>query len=91
MKKTNITIAYAEEKLAALNLYLSQKTLTVEEELGKALDALYTKNVPAGVRKFIELRAGLTPASASTPKATAKALCPLLLWARFPQPGGEQP
>ena len=29
MKKTNITIAYAEEKLAALNLYLSQKTLTV--------------------------------------------------------------
>lgn len=71
MKKTNITIAYAEEKLAALNLYLylSQKTLTVEEELGKALDALYTKNVPAGVREFIELRAGLTPASASTPKA----------------------
>ena len=66
---TNITIAYAEEKLAALNLYLSQKTLTVEEELGKALDALYTKNVPAGVREFIELRAGLTPASASTPKA----------------------
>ena len=66
MKKTNITIAYAEEKLAALNLYLSQKTLTVEEELGKAL---YTKNVPAGVREFIELRAGLTPASASTPKA----------------------
>lgn len=65
----NITIAYAEEKLAALNLYLSQKTLTVEEELGKALDALYTKNVPAGVREFIELRAGLTPASASTPKA----------------------
>ena len=54
---------------AALNLYLSQKTLTVEEELGKALDALYTKNVPAGVREFIELRAGLTPASASTPKA----------------------
>ena len=45
------------------------KTLTVEEELGKALDALYTKNVPAGVREFIELRAGLTPASASTPKA----------------------
>ena len=76
MKKTNITIAYAEEKLAALNLYLSQKTLTVEEELGKALDALYTKNVPAGVREFIELRAG--PRSQSP--------LPLLLWARFPQP-----
>ena len=42
---------------------------TEKEELGKALDALYTKNVPAGVREFIELRAGLTPASASTPKA----------------------
>ncbi len=69
MKKTNITIGYAEEKLAALNLYLEQKKLTVEDELGKALEALYTKNVPAGVREFIEMRAGLPPASASTPKA----------------------
>lgn len=68
MKKTNITIGYAEEKLAALNLYLDQKKLTVEEELGKALDALYTKNVPAGVREFIEMRAGLPPTSAGTPK-----------------------
>ena len=72
MKKTNITIAYAEEKLAALNLYLSQKTLTVEEELGKALDALYTKNVPAGVREFIELRAGLTPPKPSAPSAVGE-------------------
>lgn len=69
MKKTNITIGYAEEKLAALNLYLDQKKLTVEDELGKALEALYTKNVPAGVREFIEMRAGLTSASANTPKA----------------------
>ena len=86
MKKTNITIAYAEEKLAALNLYLSQKTLTVEEELGKALDALYTKNVPAGVREFIELRAGLTPRLPAHRKPRSQSPLPLLLWARFPQP-----
>ena len=56
-------------KAAALNLYLSQKTLTVEEELGKALDALYTKNVPAGVRSLLSCGPGSRRASASTPKA----------------------
>ena len=84
MKKTNITIAYAEEKLAALNLYLSQKTLTVEEELGKALDALYTKNVPAGVRAH----AGVCQ---HTESQEAKALCPFCCGRGSRSPGGEQP
>ena len=90
MKKTNITIAYAEEKLAALNLYLSQKTLTVEEELGKALDALYTKNVPAGVREFIELRAHAGVCQ-HTESQEAKALCPFCCGRGSRSPGGEQP
>ena len=46
-------------------LYLSQKGATAEAELEKALDALYTKTVPAGVREYIELRSGNTPAPAA--------------------------
>lgn len=58
MKKTNITVAFDEEKLSALKMYLCQKSTTVEKELQKALDVLYGKTVPAGVREFIALRAG---------------------------------
>ena len=58
MKKVTISISYDEEKLSALKLYLDQKQMQVEDELTKALDALYCKNVPAGVRDFFNLRAG---------------------------------
>ena len=56
MKKITIAIAFDEEKLTALKMYLGQKNMTVEKELEKALDALYGKTVPAGVREFIALR-----------------------------------
>ena len=56
MKKTNITVAFDEEKLSALKMYLGQKNTTVEKELTKALDVLYGKTVPAGVREFLALR-----------------------------------
>lgn len=55
MKKTTFNISFDEDKASALVLYLSQKGTTAEAELEKALDALYTKTVPAGVREYIEL------------------------------------
>lgn len=58
MKKTTITISFDEEKLSALNMYLGQKNMKIEGELEKALDALYSKNVPAGVREFINMKSG---------------------------------
>ena len=58
MKKINISITFDEEKLTALKMYLGQKNMTVEKELTKALDVLYGKTVPAGVREFIALRSG---------------------------------
>ena len=58
MKKDQITINYDGEKLSALKMYLGQKNTTVEKELTKALDTLYGKTVPAGVREFIALRSG---------------------------------
>ena len=57
MKKTTFNISFDEDKASALVLYLSQKGTTVEAELEKALDTLYTKIVPAGVRDFIDKKA----------------------------------
>ena len=68
MKKTTITISFDEEKLSALKMYLAQKNIQVEQELEKALEVLYTKTVPAGVREFIEMRSGSTAAISSKPK-----------------------
>ena len=65
MKKTTFNISFDEDKASALVLYLSQKGTTAEAELERALDALYTKTVPAGVREYIELRSGNTPTPAA--------------------------
>ena len=61
MKTATISISFDEEKLNALKLYLDQKGAKTEDELAKALDVLYTKTVPAGVREFIDMRSGVTP------------------------------
>lgn len=63
MRKTSITISFDEERLSALKMYLEQKNMKVEDELEKALESLYTKNVPAGVRDFFDMKSGApTPA-----------------------------
>ena len=65
MKKTTFNISFDEDKASALVLYLSQKGTTAEAELEKALDTLYTKTVPAGVRDFIDMRSGTAPTPAA--------------------------
>ena len=67
MKKTTFNISFDEDKASALVLYLSQKGATVETELEKALDTLYAKTVPAGVRDFIDMKSG-TVSSSAVPK-----------------------
>ena len=69
MKKTTFNISFDEDKASALVLYLSQKGTTAEAELEKALDTLYTKTVPAGVREFIDMRSGIVyPSAVPKPK-----------------------
>ena len=69
MKKTTFNVSFDEDKASALVLYLSQKGTTVETELEKSLDALYTKTVPAGVREFIDMRSGaVSPSAVPKPK-----------------------
>lgn len=65
MKTATITVSFDEEKLNALKLYLDQKGTKTEDELAKALDALYTKTVPVGVREFIDMRSGVAPKAPS--------------------------
>lgn len=56
MKKATVTISFDEERLSALKMYMEQKNLKLETELEKALENLYSKNVPAGVRGFIDMK-----------------------------------
>ena len=69
MKKTTFTISFDEDKASALVLYLSQKGTSAEAELEKALDTLYSKTVPAGVRDFIDIKSGIaSPPAVPKPK-----------------------
>ena len=58
MKKAQITVSYDEEKLAAITMYLEEKGVSVESEIEKAIDGIYNKSVPVGVREFISRRNG---------------------------------
>lgn len=58
MKKTTIGVSFDEEKTTATRLYMKQKNMKLEEELAKAMEVLYTRNVPSGVRDFIDMRTG---------------------------------
>ena len=64
MKKTTFNVSFDEDKASALVLYLSQKGTSAEAELEKALDTIYSKTVPAGVREFIDMRSGIVSSSA---------------------------
>lgn len=66
MKKATVHIPFEEEKLAAVRLYMEQKELSFEDEMIGAAEALYGKHVPANVREFIGMRAGLPKTSAKT-------------------------
>lgn len=61
MKNATIHITFDEEKLAALNLYLGQKSMTVEGELQSALNNLYQRHVPANVRNYVAMRCDGSP------------------------------
>lgn len=60
MKKTTIQITYDEERLSALQLFMQQKNLSLDEELLKAVDTLYNRYVPQSVREFFTLKNGET-------------------------------
>lgn len=73
MKKISVTVQYDEEKLNTLKLFLEKKNVNINDEIVKYIDILYTKNVPAAVRDFFEMKSGAEkPSSNSKPKPKEK-------------------
>ena len=56
MRKMNVTIQFDEERLTALQLYGSQKNVSVEGTLMQTMESLYVRNVPQSVRDFIAMK-----------------------------------
>ncbi len=61
MKKANITVAFDEEKLAALEFSLKKEGTTVQKRLEETLAQLYEQTVPAPVREYLDSRAAPPP------------------------------
>jgi len=57
--KRNVDVS--EEKISALEMYLTQKNTTLDDELTKYTEQLYTKTVPQNVRDYIEMMGGKKP------------------------------
>ena len=60
MEKTTVTVPFDKEKTVALQIYLGQKNTTLDIELGKTMDSLYSKVVPNLVRDFIQKKEEMT-------------------------------
>lgn len=59
--KKSVTLDIEAEKLAALEMYLGQKNMSLSGELERFSEQLYQKYVPSNVREFIELTAAKKP------------------------------
>ena len=53
--KNTVVIALDETKISALKMYLAQKNTSLDEELSRYAEQLYSKTVPQNVREFIEI------------------------------------
>ena len=61
MKKANITVAFDEEKLGALEFSLKKEGSSVQARLEQTLGQLYEHAVPAPVREYLDSRAAPAP------------------------------
>ncbi len=75
MKKATLTVTFDGAKLDALKIYLEQRGASIEDEVSKHLETLYAKNVPAGVREFIDMRSVSVPRRKPVREHGSKAEC----------------
>lgn len=61
--KVVLNIGLQPEKIQAINLFLEQKNTTLQAELQKYTEQLYTKIVPQAVKDFIDAKAELEKAA----------------------------
>lgn len=69
MSKTEITLSFDEEKLAALEFSLKKERTTVRKRLEQELVQLYEQTVPAPLREYLDDRAGSPPRRPARPAA----------------------
>ena len=69
MKKANITVAFDEEKLGALEFSLKKEGSSVQARLEQTLGQLYERAVPAPVREYLDSRGAPPPRPRRPPKA----------------------
>ena len=72
MKKVNITLAFDDDKLDALEFSLKKENSSVQSRMEDALRQLYEKTVPEAVREYLDSKAVPAP----KPKRTAKSATP---------------
>lgn len=72
MKKVNITLAFDDDKLDALEFSLKKENSSVQSRMEDALRQLYEKTVPEPVREYLDSKAVPAP----KPKRTAKSAAP---------------
>ena len=83
MKIVNITLAFDDEKLDALEFSLKKENSSVQERMDDALSKLYEKTVAEPLREYLNSRA--TPTVKEKPKRPAKNTAPK------PQPALAKP
>lgn len=89
MKKVNITLAFDDDKLDALEFSLKKENSSVQSRMEDALRQLYEKTVPEPVREYLDSRA----APAARPRRPARPAKPQLReepTSSLAQPTGER-
>ena len=72
MKKVNITLAFDEDKLDALEFALRKQRSSVQRRMAELLQQLYEAEVPEAVREYVDSKA----VPAARPKRPAKSVAP---------------
>ena len=72
MKKVNITLAFDEDKLDALEFALRRQRSSVQRRMAEMLQQLYESEVPEAVREYVDSKA----VPAARPKRPAKSVTP---------------
>lgn len=72
MKPTTIEFSFDDTKLEAINIFLKEKSNTLNDELERFMDALYKKHVPQPVREFIEKKESVETKASFQQRSTRK-------------------
>lgn len=74
MNKVNITLAFDDEKLDALEYSLQKDKSSVQAKLDEALQKIYQESVPEAIREYLDSKSSVAkPKRSARPSSKAKA------------------